>query len=366
MMVGYAFERTKTFRALASIACYPHQGDVAAKLWGLDLGPVDWEALAEAASRHRLVPPLLQATAGAGGLVPPAVREWLVRRHRSGTQRALAQAPVIRKLMDGFGKAGIRALLLKGIGLSQQLYGRLDSRMAGDIDILVEPAGYRDAYRITLDQGNVPRSHITTGPDKGKDTHDDERHHEDIFLSADGTLVLELHRRLLPNRFALGRSFEELWEARQPVPIAGREVPVLGDAHLTPYLVIHGVCHGWERLRWLADVAILAGDGAGVRDPLVLHALSLSNRWFGWRLAEGATVAAKSSTRVALLDSLVLGGYTDDSEATGLAGHRSRPFEYYRSRACRYLARQCLGSGIAYRLHELRLGTGSLLQRLNS
>jgi hypothetical protein len=51
-----------------------------------------------------------------------------------------------------------------------------------------------------------------------------------------------------------------LGSPRQRVEVApGKSLPTLGPDELFAYLCAHGATHGWSRLKWLADVAALAG-----------------------------------------------------------------------------------------------------------
>jgi hypothetical protein len=79
---------------------------------------------------------------------------------------------------------------------------------------------------------------------------------------------------------------------------------------------VHGACHAWERLQWLADVAaILRGPGA-IEQALakadaarlgaaVRHALILAHDWLGLPVAERELAKARADTRVRRLDRIL-------------------------------------------------------------
>ncbi len=79
---------------------------------------------------------------------------------------------------------------------------------------------------------------------------------------------MELHTRLTDSPGLL--SGVGVHSPLQRVPLGGQgELPTLADAELYAYLAVHGASHGWERLKWLADLcALIAG-----RDEAALRAL---------------------------------------------------------------------------------------------
>jgi len=218
---------------------------------------VDWTAVLHGARRHRvsgLVLPALQACGG----VPPAVTDALRDAATDNARRCLVQAAETAGLARRFAAAGVRVIVLKGVALSQQLYGDLSVRGAGDIDLLVDPADFWTAdgilaaagYRV--DGGPISPARRTAGLRLIRDL---TYRHE-----SRGTLV-ELHQRLTANPHRMPCDFDMLWRDRTETTLAGAAIATLPTRVLPLYLCIHGAHHCWERLCWLADLAMLLKDG---------------------------------------------------------------------------------------------------------
>ena len=236
-------------------------------------GEIDATVLADAAERHGMLPVLHEYLAARGEPIPPVLRE---RRTRA-SYRYLAQTAALKRVLSALAAAGVDALVLKGQPLSFQIYGRPDLRPAVDIDLLIDPGQREAADSVLVALGFRPAyaTPVALLPALMKDAR---------YL-APGGIVLELHWRLLSNRFTLPWPFEALWAERVAVPLAGMDVFTLPPARQATYLALHGIHHAWDRLRWIADVAQLlrepeameaALEKAGSLAPVLLHAIHVA------------------------------------------------------------------------------------------
>ncbi len=197
------------------------------------------------AHEHRLLPPLAGAIASSGlGTLWPELQAAQQRE----SVRALHQAATTLHLLDLFEQAGCRALVLKGQALSMQLYDRADLRMSSDIDFLIDPAMMSKAHDVIVKSGYTPLYPVAV---------------ESLsFVNKDqayfsGKTMVELHWRLFDNHAFLPWSFEDLWSNRTLVSLMqSRKIPTLSRNHHIFFHTLHGLRHGWERLRWLVDLAI--------------------------------------------------------------------------------------------------------------
>ncbi len=200
----------------------------------------------------------------------------------------LSQLRELSRLLDVFDAAGVRVLLLKGVALSQRLYADPFRRGVGDMDLLIDIADFAAAHAALTENGYARQDGGSPQPPSpgllalAKDVS---------YVHCDGHVV-ELHLRLWERQDVPGWPFEPLWTDRAVVRIQGRDFPTLSDRAQAVYLIAHGARHCWDRLCWLADVAVLFRDGR-LRDetlracgPLGLersagHALELMRIWFG-------------------------------------------------------------------------------------
>lgn len=306
--------QTPEFRLLCLAARRPQSAEDAETLCGAIAAGPDWRAVVEAAQRHRLVPLVFASLQNCGsGLVPPEFIAELRRQTMGDVARSLAQIAEIDRLLRAMAFAGIRVLVLKGVALSAQIYGDPGLRSARDIDLLVAPEKFSDADRVLVDAGY--QCHSTTRSPRQMARY--LRWVKDLQYIHNGTgACVELHNRLTDNPNLLACDFDTLWAERVQVPLGESAVATLPARFLPLYLCVHGAIHGWERLRWLADLAAVLrqpgaqdtaleeAEAAGLR-PLMLHAMVLAHDLFGLKIKERDLAQAASCRQVRRLDRIL-------------------------------------------------------------
>ena len=253
-----------------------HSAGIASLLAGLRLGvgdgPVDraalsrvadWRPVARLASRHRVAGLFLRALRSHRIRVPDdAVDRALEAKARRTVGRGMRQLDAMERATAALAARGVPVLVLKGLPLGRRLYGTPFAKSSADIDLLVPPEAFADAGRVLSDLGwrrSLPDFPATPARTRWCDGVLDEH----VFVGPGGKL--DLHRNLLGNPFLFDPPFAELAANAVTVDVAGRGFRTLGDAHQLPYLACHGSLHGWERLKWLCDFAMLVrsmGDDA--------------------------------------------------------------------------------------------------------
>lgn len=226
---------------------------------------VDWETVVQAARAHRCQGLLYRGLAGHAWMPQPA-RDRLAGLARANLQAGLAQVAATTRLVRLLEGEGIRCLMVKGVVLSQLLYGDPARRGAGDVDVLVEPARFWDADALLRRAGYRP---FGSHPVDARARDALGAHVRDLqYLDPAGGFI-ELHQRLTANAHRVPADFEALWAERQQVMLAGTSFDVLPRRVLPLYLCVHGAYHCWERLCWLADLAVLLQDPADAAAALV-------------------------------------------------------------------------------------------------
>ena len=222
----------------------------------------DWRGMVRLARHHRVAPLLLAGLgSGAAGLAGADAVARLRRRRGRSLVRSAGQLDALRHAARTLDGAGIPCIVLKGLPLARRLYPDLGSREAIDIDVLVPPGDFDGAERVLRDRGwerrkpdfrqtparrrwhdRVVKDHVLVRPNPG---------------GAGPAPVLELHRRLANNPFLLDLPFARLDESGVTVEVGGYPFRTPGDEDQLLYLASHGLEHGWHRLKWLCDVALL-------------------------------------------------------------------------------------------------------------
>ena len=213
----------------------------------------DWSAVIGLAKRHRVIALMRQGLRHAG-VFDREAEKILTPLHKEATIRGLAQLAGLRTAVDCLEQAGIPTLVMKGMPLSEQLYGAPLARENYDIDLLVPPIAV-DAAVDALYMNGWKTSTPSWQPTVARNRYFD-RYVKNRILSGPGG-VLELHHRLVNNPFLFRVSFEELKARAIHVEIDGSAFLAMGNNDLLVYLCIHGQLHRWSRLKWLCDIVAL-------------------------------------------------------------------------------------------------------------
>ncbi|HEX5138382.1 MAG TPA: nucleotidyltransferase family protein, partial [Planctomycetota bacterium] len=83
----------------------------------------------------------------AGPALPEPARTECAQARARQAERSGRLLAALKEILDAFRAAGVRCLLLKGLGLGARHYGGLDRRATRDLDLLVRDADLRSAER---------------------------------------------------------------------------------------------------------------------------------------------------------------------------------------------------------------------------
>jgi hypothetical protein len=208
------------------------------------IGPLLWRALAAADALEELGPlrPVL------GGAADAYRMEALLLLPRSV---ALAVSPLTG--------AGLEPVVLKGPAVAAR-YPEPGLRPMEDIDLLLPRSDHARALAALAEAGwRVARP-------AGPDLYDTALTHADV-----PSLFLELHYGLEGmSQRVTSLDAEELWRRRRPIDCAGTPAYGLPSAEELVMLAAHAgkPHHGFVRLVWIADLAMLAGDAAARGEPI--------------------------------------------------------------------------------------------------
>jgi len=217
--------------------------------------PIDWAIFVATLERHRVgaflyrqARPRLEAACP--GLVVQQIREIA----NAVNQRALNQAAEQIRLMKALGAGGVDVKTVKGLVLGQRLYGQLGTRHVGDIDLWVQPADVARADLLLRAAGLTrSRPDLPLTPLQFKKFVQLKPEFE--YRGVSRSLRVELLWRLegLPDHHVP-------WKEAATSTIGGYELRTLPPQVDALYLLQHGARHGWFRLFWLVDAALLLRD----------------------------------------------------------------------------------------------------------
>lgn len=216
-------------------------------------GPVDWNRLIDIALRHKVLLLLSHGIERTGVEVQPVeVRDRLQQTVRHRLMRSLLLARETAQVAKAFQRAEIPLIVLKGLPLAQAVYGGINLRDPGDIDILIPPDRLPEATALLVSQGyEMPYAPLVATPRRRERL---TRLHKDLgFVHPRKAIAIECHWRLSSGHS--GMPMDPDWMHRQSTArIGDAAITVLPSAENFVYLCAHGCNHYWNWLKWLNDI----------------------------------------------------------------------------------------------------------------
>lgn len=179
------------------------------------------------------------------GVQPALWRQWHDELRTCVRLEALAVRTA--ELLDA---AGVRWRLTKGAALAHLDYPDPALRTFGDVDLVIHPADWPEAFRLLTANGY--RRDAPTLPGGY-----DSRYGKGATLTAPDGLEVDLHRRFAIGWFGVASRMEEVFGPAESVELAGRPLPTLDAAGRLLHACFHAALGGFRRLRAFRDVAQL-------------------------------------------------------------------------------------------------------------
>jgi hypothetical protein len=200
--------------------------------------------------------PLAARSLGALGWpdVPSPVRAAFEAARRINAARNALVARALGRVLEGLGRAGVPVIPLKGVALSESLYGDAALRVSADLDILVPRECVARAWSALGELGYVMAGHEerVEASELGLLL---ESNIEVAFTSPEAAgCPLELHWDMAWRWPRGAPAIADLWADARPRPFRGAPAHALGPEWELLYLAVHAARHRWESLKWLVDI----------------------------------------------------------------------------------------------------------------
>lgn len=254
--IAFSPKRRPETEVLLSCARTRMDSDATERLKAALKNEIDWSFVVDEAARHGIVPLLFRNLSRiVQGVVPGERLKQIGRAAGAIAYRNLLLTGELLILLRLFGQHGVRALPLKGPVLGILAYGDLSLRSFSDLDILMPQGDILKAKDILLQREYQPALQLSSSEER---TYV-QTHHDYQFHRARDAAIVEIQWALTQWSFAFPMDFDEIWERREQIPLAGATVPTIGTEDLLLALCVHGAKHRWERLKWICDIAQLLG-----------------------------------------------------------------------------------------------------------
>ena len=217
---------------------------------------IDWQALIEIARKHKVTSLLYKRISTAcPTAMPESLRQGLQLYCQSTAVRNLFTTAELSRLLLLMKSQGIDTLPYKGPVLAQAVYGRLDVRQFGDLDIIIQPQDMPSVEKLLMAEGYRPYFGKKTGSELASYMASKNEHSYD-FYHEQKKIFIEMHWRFWPVFFSSVNP-RDIWHRRESIKLGGRLVSNLKIEDYLIVLCMHGSRHQWERLAWLCDIAML-------------------------------------------------------------------------------------------------------------
>ncbi len=177
----------------------------------------------------------------------------------------MIQANQLIKALNLLNKNGIEAIPIKGPVISQQAYGDIGFRMFNDLDLMILPENFIQAYDIFCHEGYEPSLRLSK-----KRKRYWKRFRRDMELR-NGKTMIDLHQR-----FSQGNSsfdiIEEQIKRAETIEVLDKKIKVLSVEDTIIYLCINGTKDNWNKLRMVSDLSNLVRSNPDLKwDKVILQ-----------------------------------------------------------------------------------------------
>jgi hypothetical protein len=211
-----------------------------------------WSELLREATRHMILPICWRALEPFRDQLPAALGADLASAFEQNTRRNLWLTGELLSILARLRNEGVEAVPWKGPLLAQRAYGDIRLRQFFDLDVLVRHTDLASATRMAIASGFKHEKHMT---EHERETYVEHQGEVELVRDTDG-LWLELHTKIVPTYYGRTSSADGLWERTLPAQLGRAVVPGLDLVDEFEALCIHGSKHRWDRLAWIADIAV--------------------------------------------------------------------------------------------------------------
>ncbi len=248
---------TPEFRLVAACSWLPvsdhslRQSDIIESLLNCKL---NWSEVTPLVLRHGVVGQFCAVMGKRGWVnVPDEMRDHLKSYRTQQVARALAQVAALKRVGRLFSEAGIPLMPLKGVALSQGIYGDPCVRSSCDLDILVKRGDVERAEGVLTQAGYHHSLDFHEMHERQKRHIVDTLHHHEYVGDINNSSI-ELHWR---SYLWSKEQVDVLWETSNHSGWLGIGLVELSTVENILFLADHGARHGWPNLKWLSDIAML-------------------------------------------------------------------------------------------------------------
>lgn len=244
-----------------------------------NLNIINWNYLLKLIIRHRMVEQVYTALTESTNRLPPNFIAQLKQYSLRSNITSLSMVAESIRIARAFNNVEIMYSIVKGIPLSEFLYGGATKRQAKDIDMVVSIDNLNQAIQILLDKGykvERPNFNLTGFKRDYYFTHS----HDISLFHPERKVEIELHFRL---EYFGTKFFASSANIYKTIRVQNQLLVTLNDEYHVLYLMFHASIHAWTRLRWLHDIYLYLKSGQCSLQKIYDLAINLKAEKIVWQ-----------------------------------------------------------------------------------
>lgn len=244
-----------------------------------NLNIINWNYLLKLIIRHRMVEQVYTALTESTNRLPPNFIAQLKQYSLRSNITSLSMVAESIRIARAFNNVEIMYSIVKGIPLSEFLYGGATKRQAKDIDMVVSIDNLNQAIQILLDKGykvERPNFNLTGFKRDYYFTHS----HDISLFHPERKVEIELHFRL---EYFGTKFFASSANIYKTIMVQNQLLVTLNDEYHVLYLMFHASIHAWTRLRWLHDIYLYLKSGQCSLQKIYDLAINLKAEKIVWQ-----------------------------------------------------------------------------------
>ncbi len=221
----------------------------------------DWDQVFRGIARNGLVGPSFDYLnrQAETDYPPPEFQQRIQQAHRTLTIRLAQLYKNIGRVITGLANHGINFLIVKGPALAYTVYRDPSLRFFNDLDLLVRERDWSAIYHALLDMGFRQSENLPQPPPKLVPYL--SAYESKYWHSKTGFLV-EVHYEDLYNTGLVSRDIDGFWKRAIGIEVDGLPVRVPSLEDQLVHECMHAHYHGYTRLNWFSDLALIVRDHA--------------------------------------------------------------------------------------------------------
>ena len=213
---------------------------------------IDWSLLVETALWHHVSPSVFGVLLDDHATrLPGSVFAQLKLEHERHKRQSTAISGELVRIAQAFRDASIAMIPFKGPMLARQLYGDVQARSCGDLDLLVRDSDIQASLEVLLTLGYPYRTTRTRAQERSF-RHCTGQHQ---LVHRDREFIVELHWRFAQSLAAVSLDYRSLWSGAELGDFQNAPVWSMHFEDLPIVLCVHGGKEHWVRLKWVCDLA---------------------------------------------------------------------------------------------------------------